>query len=81
VSVPPEVGYWATRALSLFVNDVILTRDEIAGLMGNLLRVDTPPTGETRLTTWVQKHADTLGQRYTSELARRVDRVAAYRHN
>ena len=63
------------------VGDVIITREEIAGLMADLLYVETSPTGETKLTDWITAHADTLGRRYTSELARRVDRAAAYRSN
>ena len=31
--------------LGLLVGDVVVTRDEIAGLMNNLLYVDSPPTG------------------------------------
>jgi NADH dehydrogenase len=63
------------------VGDVIITREEIEGLMANLLYVDSPPAGATRFTEWIQSHANTLGLRYTSELARRIDRAAAYRSN
>ncbi len=37
----------------------------------DLLCVDSKPTGTTPLTTWVEQHRDSLGTRYTSELARR----------
>lgn len=46
--------------------------------MANLLHVDAPPAGATRLTDWVVAHVGVLGRRYASELARRRDRVAAY---
>ncbi len=81
IAVPPAVGYWAGRAVGALVGDVTITREEIAGLMANLLYVAAPPAGTTRLTEWIAAHADTLGRRYTSELARRVDRVAAYQSN
>jgi len=71
ISVPPWLGYLASRALGTIVGDVIVTRDEIAGLMGNLLCVDTPPTGTTRLTVWAKQNAGELGRHYASELARR----------
>ena len=58
-----------------------LSRDEIEGLMAGNLAVDTPPVGITRLTSWIQAHADSLGQKYTSELARRKDRVSVYASN
>jgi len=39
--------------------------------MSDLLCVDAPPAGTTKLTAWAREHRDTLGRRYTSELARR----------
>jgi len=46
--------------------------------MQDLLCTNSPPTGETRLTDWARQHADTLGRRYASELARRRNRQLAY---
>ncbi|MGZ4032484.1 MAG: hypothetical protein ACXVDJ_08500, partial [Tumebacillaceae bacterium] len=37
--------------------------------------VDSPPTGETKLTDWAREHAALLGIKYASELARRRDRT------
>ncbi|MFN8453858.1 MAG: NAD(P)H-binding protein [Anaerolineae bacterium] len=79
--VPPDLGYLAGQVIGRWVGDVMITREEIEGLMANLLYVDSPPAGTTKLTEWIRAHADTLGLRYTSELARRVDRAAAYRSN
>jgi NADH dehydrogenase len=79
ISVPPIVGYWSCRLVGLFVGDLIITREEIRGLMEGRLYVDTPPLGATRLTDWIDRHRDTLGCRYTSEMARRVDRESRYR--
>lgn len=81
VSLLPTLGYWAGKVTGWLVNDVIITREEIEGLMADLLYVDTPPTGQTRLTEWARGHADSLGRRYTSELARRRDRQMAYASN
>jgi len=60
---------------------VVVTREEIEGLMAGLLYVDAPPAGHTALTDWVKEHAGTLGRHYTSELARRKDPRSAYRSN
>jgi NADH dehydrogenase len=79
LSVPPRLGYLAAWALGKMLRDVVVTREEIAGLMAGLLSVDGPATGQTRLTDWLGQHADTLGRRYASELARRRDRRRAYR--
>lgn len=75
IGVPPIVGYWAGRLVGALTGDVTITRAEISGLMADLLYVETPPTGATKLTDWIAPHADSLGRRYTSELVRRVDRV------
>ncbi len=81
ISVPPGLGYWGCRLVGLVVGDVVITREEIRGLMEGRLYVDAPPLGATRLTEWMERHRETLGRRYTSELARRVDRASEYRSN
>lgn len=81
VSVPPGLGYWGCRAVGSLVGDVVITREEIRGLMENRLYADAAPLGTTKLTDWIQLHQDTLGRAYTSELARRKDRNSAYRSN
>jgi uncharacterized protein YbjT (DUF2867 family) len=81
ISVSPVVAYWACRLVGWALGDVIITREEIRGLMEGRLYVDAPPLGHTRLTDWIERHKDTLGRHYTSEMARRLDRVAEYRSN
>ena len=78
ISVSPCAGYLTARMLGFFMNDVMITREEIAGLSANLLCVSTPPTGTTRLTDWIKQNAGSLGKRYASELARRRDRTMDY---
>jgi NADH dehydrogenase len=78
VSVPPRLGFATGWLLGKIVRDVIITRDEIEGLMQGLLATDSPPAGQTRLSDWAHEHADTLGRRYATELGRRRDRRAAY---
>jgi NADH dehydrogenase len=81
ISVPPTVGYLAGWILGKFVGDVMITFEEIKGLMADLLHVDSPSTGTTRLTDWIRDHADSLGREYTSELARRKDTTEEYQSN
>jgi NADH dehydrogenase len=78
VSIPPEVGYWMARAVGAFVGDVVLTREEIEGLMADLLYTESAPAGTIKLTEWARRNRRRLGRRYASELARRRDRRAAY---
>ena len=70
VHVPPRVAYAATRMAGWFVRDVVLTWEEYLGLMDNLLVVDGPAAGPTRLTEWLGDHRKQIGRHYASELAR-----------
>ncbi len=79
VCVPPSLGYLACTVLGKLIGDVILTREEIKGLMSDLLCVDSPSAGHTRLTDWVRKNADYMGQCYSSELFRRKNRKIGYK--
>ena len=81
ISIPPWLGYAVSRAVGPLVKDVLVTREEIEGLMADLLYVDSPAAGDQKLTAWARKHAATLGKGYTSELARRRDREKAYQGN
>ena len=45
IQVSPAVGYLAGAVIGGLVGDVFITREEIAGLMADLLFVDTEPTG------------------------------------
>jgi NADH dehydrogenase len=78
VPLPPELAYWACRLVGLLMRDVVVTREEIRGLMENRLFVAAPPLGATRLSHWIAQNQESLGRTYTSELARRVDRLASY---
>ncbi len=71
ISIPPSLGYALGWIVSKLVNDVLITRPEIKGLMSDLLYVDSPPAGRTRLTDWAKTNAASLGRHYASELARR----------
>jgi nucleoside-diphosphate-sugar epimerase len=78
VAVPPSIGYVVGALLGKLVGDVMITRDEVEGLMADLLVTSSPPAGSTRLTDWARQYADILGKHYASELARRKNRQAAY---
>ncbi len=81
LTMSPTLGYIIGMIIGKLVSDVTITREEIEGLMEGLLYVNAPPTGITRLTDWIKEHSNTLGRKYTSELARRIDRKSAYKSN
>jgi len=78
ISVPKRLGVVASALMGRLVGDVILTRDEIDGLMADLLYTTSPPAGSTKLTDWARANAHALGRNYANELARRRDRAHAY---
>jgi len=78
IPLPPMLGYWAASVIGKLMGDVLITRDEITGLMQGLLYTGSPPSGRTPLTTWARQHASSLGRHYASELKRRLDRTSPY---
>ncbi|MBI3583544.1 MAG: NAD(P)H-binding protein [Nitrospinae bacterium] len=78
ISIPPALGYIAGWLFGKVVRDIIITRDEIEGLMAGLLCTNSPPVGQTKLTDWARENASTLGIKYSSELARRKNRMESY---
>lgn len=68
--LPPAVGIAAGQLIGLGVRDVILTRDELTGLMDELLTSHQSPNGATRFSDWLESHKDELGASYSSELGR-----------
>ncbi len=68
--LPPGMVYTSARLMGLVLRDVVLTREEIDGLMSGHLVSSGPPTAATRLTDWMREHRSSLGRRYASELAR-----------
>ena len=59
-----------TRLVGLLLRDVVLSRDEVDGLMAGLLTSDSPPTGTIRLGDWLKHNGEFLGRRYVSEVRR-----------
>jgi uncharacterized protein YbjT (DUF2867 family) len=70
VHVPAPVMRVAARALGALVRDVVLTRDEIDGLMAGLLVSSEAPRGEIELTSWLEHGGVSVGTRYANELRR-----------
>ena len=70
VHVWPEVVLSVLRLAGPMVGDVILTRQEIKGLMANLSISKDPATGHTRFSEWLAQNASALGNKYASELKR-----------
>lgn len=68
--LPPRLAHLLTRVAGCLVRDVVLTSDEVAGLMAGLLVSQDSPTGSTRLSDWLGQNAEVVGTGYASELRR-----------
>jgi NADH dehydrogenase len=70
ISVPPRLALLAAQFMSLFVSDVILTPEEVDGLMANLLVSKEPARAKTAFRDWLEANKNTVGTKYASELKR-----------
>ena len=70
IRVPPVVGLAIGTVLGWAVGDVVITGDEIRGLMDGLLVSHDPPTGSSALSDWLARNAQTVGMKYACELKR-----------
>ena len=70
--VPAWAALGMANLLGLLVRDIVLSRDEVEGLAGDLLvsKSGEPPPGKTRLADWLDENGDRLGRSYSSELDR-----------
>ena len=79
IPLPPRLMTAAARALGLLVRDVVLTPDEITGLMAGLLVSHNPPRGQTAFSQWLDEHKGYVGRSYANELHRHFAPKAAAR--
>ncbi len=70
IPVPPRLALFAAQFLSLFVNDVLLTPEEVDGLMAGLLVSKDPARCKTRLADWLEENKSMIGANYASEIAK-----------
>ena len=70
IPLPPRVALLAAQFLSLFVNDVLLTPEEVDGLMANLLVSKEPARCKTSFKEWLEQNKQNVGAKYASELAK-----------
>ena len=68
LKMPPKLALWASQIIGLFVGDVVLTQDEVDGLMRGSLISNDPPLAKTHLKDWLRENKDSVGKKYASEL-------------
>jgi NADH dehydrogenase len=70
IHLRPELAFFLSRLIGYMVNDIVLTWDEVEGLMSNLLVSENPPIGQIHLSDWLSQNVDRIGTMYASELDR-----------
>jgi NADH dehydrogenase len=70
VNLPPSLTLLAGDVVGLLVRDVMLTRQELEGLMEERLVSHEAPRGTQRVDDWLLKSSVSLGRKYASELDR-----------
>ncbi len=68
--LPSRLTLAAGDVVGLFMRDILLTRQELEGLMQELLVSREEPRGTRRVDDWLLARADVLGRSYASELSR-----------
>lgn len=70
VHTTPSVGILLGKLIGLLVRDIVLTQDELRGLMRNKLTSIQVPNGKTLFSDWLRDNKQSIGNGYTSELNR-----------
>jgi NADH dehydrogenase len=74
VHLPPATLPALASLIGIVVRDVLVTREELGGLMDELVMVAGPTTGSVSFREWVGANAEILGRTYASELGRHFRR-------
>lgn len=70
IHMGPETTLLLTGFVGRLIGDVLITRDEVYGLMDELLVSKQPPRGKVLLSEWLRENSEEVGRRYASELKR-----------
>jgi NADH dehydrogenase len=70
VRAPSTMAMLAAQTVSPVLRDVLITRQEMEGLLAGVLVSHQPPLGRRRFSDWLREAAPWLGRRYLSEVGR-----------
>ena len=68
--LPSAIVLNLLKAVGFYLKDVVMTSEELKGLMANLLVSKDPPIGKTKLSHWLEQNSDIIGKTYQSEIKR-----------
>ena len=70
IKAPPWLALALAKLLSLFLRDVLLTKDELEGLIEEHLYIGPDYIEGSQFSDWAKENAHLLGGHYSNELAR-----------
>lgn len=70
LSMPPALGIAFGRVIGRVLGDVLLTADELHGLMQGLLTSAQTPNGKIAFSEWLHENRESIGRSYASEINR-----------
>ncbi len=70
INVNPDLGCFFGKIIGLFVNDIVLTKDEIKGIMDSILSSQQFPNCQTKFSQWLRDNYQIIGQEYRSQIQR-----------
>ena len=71
IPIPPLMGWLAGQMMGIFLQDRVITRAEIRGLMNGLVASDEEPIGEIAFSEWIAENGSELGREYQNDLQER----------
>ncbi len=70
INCPPALALLGASLIGIGLGDVVLTPEEVDGLMAGLLVSKDPPLCQTRLADWLRENKNSVGTKYASEISR-----------
>jgi len=69
--IPPIIGWLVGRFVGVFLQDIVITKAEIKGLMQGLMATDEKPLGTIQFSEWVSSNGTNLGVKYHNDMKER----------
>ena len=71
IPVPPISAWMVGKLVGIYLDDRVITRAEIKGLMNGLMATDQIPVGKIKFSEWISNNGNTLGIRYQNDMKER----------
>ena len=71
IPVPPFSAWLVGQFVGIFLDDRVITRAEIKGLMNGLMATEEEPRGEVSFSEWISKNGKSLGTTYQNDMKER----------